>query len=184
MIGRVTLSGGQSGFLQSANTSESIGQPARKTGIDEYKHYLARRFNAHGLSAERLLVEIRPQGFTGAVYMIRRFLRRLRPMRSAAATATLRFETAPGLQAQCDWAYCGRHPDHAGRMISVYAFVMVLGFSRGLFVKFTTSMALGTLIGQLYDNTLRPIALGFLLLGAVTWLLMRSEHRWHARQAH
>lgn len=121
-------------------------RPARQTGIDDYKDYLIQRFTEHGLSAERLLVEIRPQGFTGSVYMIRRFLRKLRPMRSAAATATLRFETAPGLQAQCDWAYCGRHPDHAGKMISIYAFVMVLGFSRGLFVKFTTSMALGTLI--------------------------------------
>jgi DHA1 family bicyclomycin/chloramphenicol resistance-like MFS transporter len=44
------------------------------------------------------------------------------------------------------------------------------------------SLALGTLIGQMYDGTLRPIALGFLLLGAVSWLLMHSEHRWHARQ--
>jgi DHA1 family bicyclomycin/chloramphenicol resistance-like MFS transporter len=44
------------------------------------------------------------------------------------------------------------------------------------------SLALGTLIGQLYDNTLRPIALGFLLLGLVSWLLMHSERRWHARQ--
>jgi DHA1 family bicyclomycin/chloramphenicol resistance-like MFS transporter len=44
------------------------------------------------------------------------------------------------------------------------------------------SLLLGTLIGQLYDGTLRPIALGFLLLGAVSWLLMRSERKWHARQ--
>lgn len=44
------------------------------------------------------------------------------------------------------------------------------------------SLALGTLIGQLYDNTLRPIALGFFLLGLVSWLLMHSERRWHVRQ--
>jgi len=45
------------------------------------------------------------------------------------------------------------------------------------------SLFLGTLIGQLYDNTLRPIAAGFLLLGLVSWLLMRSERSWHARAA-
>ena len=45
------------------------------------------------------------------------------------------------------------------------------------------SLALGTLIGQLYDNTLRPIALGFLALGLVSWLLMHFERRWHARVA-
>jgi len=56
----------------------------------------------------------------------------------------------PGLQAQCDWAYCGQHPDRAGRMISIYAFVMVLGFSRSLFVKFTTPMRLASVIER-YD---------------------------------
>jgi transposase len=129
-----------------SETPPAFDKPARKTGIDDYKDYLTRRFTEHGLSAERLLAEIRPQGFAGSVYMVRRFLRKLRPMRAAAATATLRFETAPGVQAQVDWAYCGRHPDRTGRPISVYAFVMVLGFSRMMFVKFTTSMALGTLI--------------------------------------
>ncbi len=44
------------------------------------------------------------------------------------------------------------------------------------------SLLLGTLIGQLYDNTLRPLSLGFLLIGLVSWLLMRSERSWHARQ--
>jgi transposase len=119
---------------------------ARKSGVDDFKDYLTKRFTEHGLSAERLLGEIRAQGFTGSIYMVRRFLRTLRPLRASAATATVRFETAPGLQAQCDWAYCGRHPDRTGRPLSVYAFVMVLGFSRALFVRFTTSMALGTLI--------------------------------------
>lgn len=121
-------------------------KPARKTGVHDFKDYLAKRFTEHGLSAERLLVEIRAQGFDGSIHMVRRFLKKLRPMRGAASTATLRFETAPGLQAQCDWAYCGRHADRSGQSIGVYAFVMVLGFSRAMFVKFTTSMRLSTLI--------------------------------------
>jgi DHA1 family bicyclomycin/chloramphenicol resistance-like MFS transporter len=44
------------------------------------------------------------------------------------------------------------------------------------------SLCLGTLIGQLYDGTLVPIAAGFTLLGAISWLLIRSERRWHERQ--
>jgi transposase len=121
-------------------------KPSRQSGVDQFKEYLTKRFTEHGLSAERLLEEIKAQGFAGSVYMVRRFLKKLRPLRAAAATATVRFETTPGLQAQCDWAYCGRHADRGGRSISVYAFVMVLGFSRAMFVKFTTSMSLGTLI--------------------------------------
>jgi DHA1 family bicyclomycin/chloramphenicol resistance-like MFS transporter len=44
------------------------------------------------------------------------------------------------------------------------------------------SLVLGTLIGQMYDGTVRPIALGFLLLGLASWLLMQVEQRWHKRQ--
>lgn len=108
----------------------AFGAPTRKSGIDDFKEYLTKRFTEHGLSAERLLGEVRAQGFTGSVYMIRRFLRRLRPLRASAATATVRFETAPGFQAQCDWASCGRHADRSGRTVSVSVLVMVLSFIR------------------------------------------------------
>ena len=46
------------------------------------------------------------------------------------------------------------------------------------------SLALGVLIGQLYDNTLIPIACGFLILGTIAWLLMHAEKTWHNTQAH
>ncbi|HEU0096142.1 MAG TPA: hypothetical protein VFQ52_06785 [Rhizomicrobium sp.] len=49
-------------------------------------------------------------------------------------------------------------------------------------VSSVISLALGTVIGQLYNNTLIPIALGFLALGTVSWLLIHAERRWHARQ--
>lgn len=44
------------------------------------------------------------------------------------------------------------------------------------------SLGLGTLIGQMYDGTLKPITLGFLVLGVGTLLLMRGEKRWHEGQ--
>ena len=44
------------------------------------------------------------------------------------------------------------------------------------------SLVLDTLIGQMYDGTVRPIAMGFLLLGLASWLLMQGEQRWHKRQ--
>jgi len=58
----------------------------------------------------------------------------------------VRFETAPGQQAQADWAYCGRFPGPEGRTIPVYAFMMVLSFSRMLFLRFTTAMRMRELI--------------------------------------
>jgi transposase len=152
-LGSIRAVAKQSGFSRNTvrrmlrtNAPPVFDTPTRKTGVDAFKDYLTRRYTEHGLSGARLLEEIRAQGFTGSIHMVRRVLKKLRPLRAAASTATVRFETPPGLQAQCDWAYCGRHPDRSGRLVGVYAFVMVLSFSRAMFVTFTTSMRLGTLI--------------------------------------
>jgi transposase InsO family protein len=85
-------------------------------------------------------------GYQGSIVVLRRYLRCLRPAAERKSKLTVRYETPPGKQAQADWAYCGRFADAAGRMIAIYAFVMVLSFSRMLFVRFTTSMRIAELI--------------------------------------
>jgi len=52
--------------------------------------------------------------------------------------ATMRFETAPGEQAQVDWG-CFGFIEHQGRRRRLYAFVMTLGWSRATYVEFTVS---------------------------------------------
>lgn len=118
----------------------------RASKLDDYKDYVKERFESCGLSAVRLLEEIRSMGYTGSVIVLRRYVRTLRPRRERAAKLTVRYETPPGKQAQADWAYCGRFADAAGKLISIYAFVIVLSYSRMLFVRFTTSMKLAELI--------------------------------------
>jgi transposase len=151
-----------------SDVAPTFAVPDRPRSLDPFKPYLTRRFDEHGLSAVRLHAEIVAQGFDGSVHTVRRFLAALRPLRQAAAKATVRFETAPGEQAQVDWAHCGRHPDASGREIAVHAFVMVLSFSRAMFVRFTTAMGVAQLVAChrlafehfggipariLYDNT-------------------------------
>ncbi len=85
-------------------------------------------------------------GYTGSIYPLRRYMQTLAQPAKALAKMTVRFETAPGEQAQVDWAYCGRFPDGEGKLISIYLFVMVLCFSRMMFIKFTTSMRLPVLL--------------------------------------
>jgi len=118
----------------------------RASKLDPYKPYLTERWQAHGLSAVRLLPEIIAQGFAGSPQIVRRFLQSLKATRHTDQALTVRFETPPGEQAQCDWAEVGRYPQPDGTSIRVYAFVMVLGFSRYLYVEFTRSMTLATLI--------------------------------------
>jgi transposase len=118
----------------------------RASKLDRYKPYLTERWQAHGLSAVRLLPEIRAQGFTGSAQIVRRFLHDLQAAHRPDPSLTVRFETPPGEQAQCDWAEVGRYPQPDGTNIRVYAFVMVLGYSRYLYTEFTRSMTLATLI--------------------------------------
>lgn len=120
--------------------------PPRPSRLDPYKPYLAQRLGECSLSAVRLLAEIRPMGYAGSIDVLRRYLHGLRGERRATSRLTVRFETPPGKQAQVDWAFCGRFPAPSGAVVSVYAFVMVLGFSRMLYVEFTTSMRLAVLL--------------------------------------
>lgn len=58
----------------------------------------------------------------------------------------MRYETPPGEHAQCDWPEIGRFPDADGKMVRIYGFVRVLAYSRYLYVEFTRSMNVETLI--------------------------------------
>lgn len=121
-------------------------QRERGSCLDAFKPYVKERHEKFDLSAVRLLEEIRPMGFTGSVRTLRRYLQELERSRKSTALATVRFETPPGQQAQADWADCGHFVDGDGNQYPLYAFVLVLGFSRMLFVRFTSSMELPTLM--------------------------------------
>jgi transposase len=135
-VRRVLREAGPAGFKK----------PERHSCLDGFKPYLQDRFESCGLSAVRLLPEIQAMGYTGSVVTLRRYLHTLRPAQERLKKLTVRFETPPGKQAQADWGYCGRFPDASGRMVPVYVFVMVLGFSRMLYVEFTSSMHVPVLI--------------------------------------
>lgn len=136
----------------SRNTVAKLGEhgppgPIRRrraSQLDPHKEYLRRRYAECPLSAVRLLAEIQPMGYRGSLSVLRRFVATLKPARVPAAT--VRFETPPGHQAQMDWGYCGTFTDPQGQGVRLYLFAMVLGFSRALYVEFTTSMDTATLL--------------------------------------
>ena len=74
--------------------------------------------------------ELVAQGFTGSPVIVRRFVQ---PLRAAArsAVATVRFETAPGQQAQVDFGQ--RHVWIGEQYVAAHVFVFTLGFSRRLY---------------------------------------------------
>jgi hypothetical protein len=74
--------------------------------------------------------------------ILRDYARKVRAKESAKAAS--RFETEPGRLAQVDWKEAGTWGiDGVPR--KAYAFVILLGYSRRTFVRFTTDMKLPTL---------------------------------------
>lgn len=106
--------------------------------LDPYKDYLLERLREFPeLSVRRLLDEIRARGYDGGISILKEFTR---PHRVPRKRTVVRFETPPGEQAQVDYAELGVH-EVRGLPTRVYAFTMLLGFSRHLYVEFADSAA-------------------------------------------
>lgn len=91
------------------------------------------------LCASRLYAMVRERGYPGGPDHFRSIIARHRPR--PPAEAYLRLRTLPGEQAQVDWAHFGKLTIGAATRPLV-AFVMVLSFSRQLFVRFFVSAAM------------------------------------------
>ncbi len=91
------------------------------------------------LRASRLYTMVRERGYPGAPDHFRAIIARLRPR--PAGEAYLRLRTLPGEQAQVDWAHFGKLSiGRAERPLM--AFVMVLSYSRHLFLRFYLGAAM------------------------------------------
>lgn len=119
---------------------------AEASCLDPYKAHIDQRYHECRLSAVRLMDEITPMGYEGSLTTLRRYLRTLKPAAERLKRLTVRFETPPGKQAQVDWGYCGVFKTLEGKKLSIYVFVMVMSYSRKLYIEFTTSMAMPALL--------------------------------------
>jgi len=91
------------------------------------------------LCASRLFEMVRERGYPGGPDHFRRIIAQHRPRKSAEAFQ--RLKTLPGEQAQVDWAHFGKFT--IGKAVRVlWAFVMVLSYSRQLFLRFFLSSAM------------------------------------------
>ncbi len=110
-----------------------------RSKLEPYKSYLQSRLKEYPeLTGAKLLIEIRNMGYPGGYTPLKEYLRSVRPKKQEAF---LRIETLPGEYAQVDWANVGRMQiGNAWRPVS--CFVMVLSFSRLLYLEFTLSQCL------------------------------------------
>ena len=136
-------------------------RPARASKLDPFQDYIRARLERFDLPATVLYRELGERGYSGGLTILREFVRSIKA--GHIQRVTERFETLPGQQAQLDWGECGTiHVDGEARKL--YVFVLVLGHSRMMFARFTTSTRLPALLDCL--------SRGLRLLGIPTEILV------------
>jgi transposase len=107
----------------------------RPSLLDCWHGEIVRLLALHPYSAQQLFQQLRPKGYKGSYSILKRFVHQVRP-KSPPAFLTLRF--APAECAQVDWGCAGSLQVGSTRRRLSF-FVMVLCYSRLLYLEFTLS---------------------------------------------
>lgn len=110
----------------------------RASKLDPFKGRIVAWLDAHPLSAQQVFQRLSEAGYAGGISIVKDYVHTIRP-RPRAAFLTLAF--APGEVAQVDWGEWGSIAvGETRRRLSF--FVMVLAYSRQLYVEFTLSQSM------------------------------------------
>lgn len=115
-----------------------------ETRIAPWTDFINSRVIEVDFNATKLFNELKARGYTGSYSSVNRFIQPMRSTFNQVQSAYERFETPPGYQSQVDWGTSSVMI--AGQLTKVQIFVMVLGYSRSLYVSFTENQKLDTLI--------------------------------------
>jgi len=136
--------------------------PLRPSQIDAYLPFIRDTLAKFPtLAASRLHAMVRERGYTGGPDHFRHLVACHRPR--PAAEAYLRLRTLPGEQAQVDWGHFG-HLVVGRAKRPLMAFVMVLSYSRRIFLRFSLNARM--------DCFLRGHVLAFAAFGGVPRVLL------------
>ena len=154
-------------YLKSPEAMHPRPRPRRSLQLDAYGGHIDRRM-ADGLeNCVVLLRELRALGYEGGYGTLTEYLRPRRKGRQPEAT--MRFETAPGEQAQVDWAAWDTW-GLTGKKHRVRVFVMVLSWSRACYVELVRKADTAAFI-QCHVNA-------FEYLGGVPRRCLYDKPRW------
>lgn len=120
-------------YWQAQGTYRPRQAKRRASKLDPFMGLLTRWLAEHTYTSAKLLHKLREAGYTGGYSILKERVAKLRPPRTQPRL-TLAFE--PGECAQVDWG-CAGHLDTGGVRRRLSFFVMVLCYSRKLYVEFT-----------------------------------------------
>ena len=117
---------------------------SRPAKLEAFKPIIEARLQSYpGLSAVRLFDEVRAAGYTGGLTQLKLYVTQVRPR--PAPEPLVRFETEPGHQAQVDFA------EFSFPWGKRYALLVVLGYSRLLWLRFYPKQDMQTLFAGLEE---------------------------------
>lgn len=112
----------------------SQASPLRPSRVDPYRPLILQTLHSFPtLTAARLYAMVSERGYRGSPDHFRHLVAGMRPR--PPAEAYLRLRTLPGEQAQVDWGHFG-HLQIGRARRPLMAFVMVLSYSRRIFLRF------------------------------------------------
>jgi transposase len=110
----------------------------RSSRLDPFKDRIVSLLERHPYSAQQIFQRLREDGYTGGGTIVKNYVRKVRPPRREAF---LKLTFAPGECAQLDWGEYGSI-GVGGTRRRLSFFVMVLCYSRLLYVEFTVSQTM------------------------------------------
>jgi transposase len=110
----------------------------RSSRLDPFKDQVIRLLETHPYSAQQIYQRLRESGFEGGFTIVKDYVRRVRPVRREAF---LKLSFAPAEAAQVDWGEYGTIGVGSTRRRLSF-FVMVLCYSRLMYVEFTVSQTM------------------------------------------
>jgi len=120
-------------YLEAGTVPQYRKRKRQASILDPFKGTIEDFLQQDSYQATWLFDRIRKMGYQGSYDTLKRHVRSVKERLSNVAY--IRFETEPGLQAQVDWGdFQVCEPN--GATVTIYAFVMILGFSRAMYVQF------------------------------------------------
>ena len=115
----------------------------RTSKLEAYKGLIEGWLSQQDYQASRIYELLCAQGFQGSERLVRYYVSKLKAKRDSVAY--VRFETLPGQQAQVDFG------DFAitcsdGSKLTIYCFIMVLGYSRKMYIEFIDCCSLANFL--------------------------------------
>lgn len=130
-------------YLRSPEVPKPKARPKRESRLAPFHDYVQQRLADGVENCVVLLRELKERGYTGSYTILKEYVKPFRRQRQP--DVTVRFETRPGEQAQVDFGrFRMQLLDGSTRL--VWAFVMVLSWSRAIYVEFVQRADVTTFI--------------------------------------